>query len=150
MSASLINDDCIKTCNKLLRGELSAVETYERAIEKHPESPATSELRRIQNEHRESVSILTKNVVEMGGEPETDSGAWGTFANAIQCAANLFGKESAIESLQNGEEHGQKDYQEALESDDVMDHCKTLIQTALLPKVESHIKTLERLEDQVA
>ena len=53
MSTTLINEECIKTCNSLLRGELSAVETYAKAIEKYPETPATAELTRIQSEHRE-------------------------------------------------------------------------------------------------
>lgn len=147
--SKLINEECIKTCNSLLRGELSAVETYGKAIEKYPSTAATSELRRIQSEHRVSADRLTQNVIDMGGEPETDSGAWGTFATAIQSAANLFGSESAIESLQTGEEHGRNEYQRALVNEDVMDSCKTMISNELLPRVESHINTLERLEDLV-
>lgn len=149
MSTELINEKCIKTCNSLLRGELSAVETYGKAIEKYPTTPVTAELTRIQSEHRESANTLAANVREMGGTPETDSGAWGAFANAVQSAANLFGTESAIESLQNGEEHGRNDYRDALESKDVMDSCKTMIRTELLPRVDNHIKVLERLEEIV-
>lgn len=149
MSTTLINEECIKTCNSLLRGELSAVETYAKAIEKYPETPATAELTRIQSEHRESVSRLTANVTEMGGVPETDSGAWGVFANGVQGAANLFGAESAIENLQRGEEHGRNDYRDALENEDVMDACKTMIRNELLPRVDNHIKVLERLEETV-
>ncbi len=143
------NDSCIKTCNGLLRGELSAIETYERAIEKYPNESVTAELRRIQAEHRQSANALTTNVRTMGGEPETDSGAWGVFANAIQSAANLFGAESAIESLQNGEEHGKGSYEDALEDADVMDGCKTLIRTELLPRQLRHIATLEALEEVI-
>lgn len=147
MSNTLINEQCIENCNSLLRGELSAVETYSKAIEKYPDTVATPELERIRSEHRLSADSLAKNVREMGGEPETDSGAWGTFAKTIQSAANLFGSESAVESLQTGEEHGRNDYQRALANEDVMDSCKVLISTELLPRVESHISTLERLED---
>ncbi len=149
MSNTLQNEDCIKTCNSLLRGELSAVETYGKAIEKYPATPVTAELTRIQSEHRESANRLTANVREMGGTPETDSGAWGAFAKTVQSAANLFGSESAIESLQKGEEHGRNDYRDALEDDDVMDACKTMIRTELLPRVENHITVLERLEEVV-
>lgn len=143
------NEDCIKTCNSLLRGELSAVETYGKAIEKFPSTPATAELTRIQSEHRQSASRLTQNVREMGGEPETDSGAWGSFATVIQSSANLFGAESAIGSLQRGEEHGRDEYKEALDCSKVMEECKNMIRTELLPRVENHITTLERLEDAV-
>ncbi len=143
------NEGCIKVHNKLLRGELSAIETYSKAIEKYPSSSATPELRRIQSEHRQSANTLTANIREMGGVPETDSGAWGVFANAVQSASNLFGEESAIESLQRGEEHGRDDFETALEDDDVMDTCKETIRTELLPRVQEHIVALEGLEEVV-
>ncbi|MFD2256453.1 DUF2383 domain-containing protein [Luteolibacter algae] len=149
MNNSTINEKCIKVCNSLLRGELSAVETYGKAIVKFPGTPVTAELTRIQSEHRQSANRLTQNIREMGGEPDTDSGAWGAFAKAVQSAANLFGAESAIESLQNGEEHGRNDYEDALKNDDVMAECKTMIRSELLPRTQSHIATLERLEDVV-
>ncbi len=146
---TLTNEDCIKSCNSLLRGELSAVETYAKAIEKYPSTPATPELTRIQSEHRQSANRLAQNVRDMGGVPETDSGAWGTFANAVQGAANLFGTESAIESLERGEEHGRKEYEEALNCQHVMPECKVMIRTELLPRVEKHLAVLGRLEEIV-
>lgn len=150
MSDSLINNACIETLNKLLRGELSAVETYGKVLEKHPESSAAPKLKRMQAEHQEAADALVGKVVEMRGEPETDAGAWGSLANAIQAAANLFGTESAIESLQKGEEHGRQEYLDALENEDVLDACKGMIRESLLPRTERHVETLERLEEQVA
>lgn len=147
--SNMKNEDCIKVHNKLLRGELSAIETYAKAIEKYPNSSAIPELRRIQSEHRQSANTLTANIREMGGVPDTDSGAWGTFANAVQSASNLFGEGSAIESLQRGEEHGKNDFEAALEDDDVMDTHKTTIRNELLPRVKEHIVTLEGLEELV-
>lgn len=137
---------CIDVCNGLLRGELSAVETYEQAIEKHGDSPAAGELRRICSEHSRAVSRLAANVRQMGGEPEEGSGAWGVFANAVQGTANLFGAGSALESLKQGEEAGRKDYQDALLDDDVMPECKLMIRDELLPPVIEHIASLDRLE----
>lgn len=147
MSTTQINEACVKICNSLLRGELSAVETYGQAIKRYPTEAVTSELTRIQAEHRESAETLTNNVLEMGGIPETDSGGWGTFANAVQGAANLFGADSAIGSLQNGEEHGRNDYRDALANDDMMESCKAKVREQLLPRVEGHISVLERLEE---
>jgi hypothetical protein len=102
------NEHCIDVCNSLLRGEISAVETYSRAIEKHASSPVVEELRRIRSEHTRAANLLSANVREMGGEPERDSGAWGMLTAAIQGTANLFGPESAVESLQKGEEIGRR------------------------------------------
>ena len=140
------NEHCIEVCNGLLRGELSAIETYEQAIEKHSDSPAATELRRICSEHSRAANRITANVRQMGGEPEEGSGAWGVFANAVQGTANLFGAGSALESLKRGEEAGRQDYQDALLDDDVMPECKQMIRDELLPPVIEHIASLDRLE----
>jgi uncharacterized protein (TIGR02284 family) len=140
------NDHCISVCNELLRGELSAVETYDQAIEKYADLPAAEELQRIREEHSRAASMLAENVRNMGGEPEMGSGAWGVFATAVQGTANLFGANSALESLQKGEEAGRNDYQEALTDDEVMPECKEMIREELLPSVIEHIACLEKLE----
>lgn len=141
-----LTESCIKACNSLLRGELSAVETYAQAIRKYSDLPISEDLRTIRTEHVNSAQILSSNVREMGGEPENDSGSWGVFAKAVQGAANLFGADSAIESLKRGEESGRNDYESALKSDDVMESCKDMIRDRLLPPIHAHIATLEALE----
>lgn len=140
---------CINVCNSLLRGELSAVETYSLAINRYAGKPAIGELQRIRSEHALSAARLSQNVRDMGGTPDEDSGAWGMFAKAVQGAANLFGADSALESLQRGEEKGRSDYRAAIENDDVMPSCKEMIRSELLPRVDHHIATLGRLEETV-
>ncbi len=139
-------EHCIDVCNKLLRGARSAVETYDAAIEKYASDPALAELRRVRDEHSKAVLLLQSNVANMGGKPSMDSGAWGTFANAVQASANLFGEESAIMSLIQGEKHGLNEYEEAIKDDKVMSSCKTMFQSELLPRQREHIATLERLQ----
>ncbi len=142
-------EKCIDVCNSLLAGEISAVETYDIAIKKFGGHPTIGRLTQIRDEHSNAVSKLRQNVVSMGGEPKEGSGLWGATTKTIQHTANLFGKESALESLQTGEKHGQNEYQDALGNEDVLADCKSLIQDELLPKVNSNILTLEQLEDQV-
>jgi len=143
------NQHCIDICNSLLRGELSAVETYTQAIEKYPTDPKVSELQSIRREHVEASAILTQNVRSMGGIPDTDSGAWGVFAKTVQGTANFFGAGSAVESLLQGEESGRHDYENALNDDKVMVECKVMIREELLPKVRQHIARLEQLQHAV-
>ena len=140
-------DHCIHICNGLLRGELSALETYSQAIENYSGSPVINELRRIRSEHSLSVSLLTANVQDMGGVPEKKSGAWGHLVHAIQGTANLFGANSAIESLMTGEGLGRDDYKAALLDDGVMEECKEMIRERLLPPVLNHIEILGKLEN---
>lgn len=138
---------CIDVCNRLLRGERSAIETYDKAIEKYGDKPVLTDLRRIREEHADAVAKLESNVLSMGGTPDTGSGAWGAFANTVQSTANLFGAGSAIEALESGEEAGASDYKYALEDDEVMDSCKGLIRNSLLPQTEAHISQLKILQD---
>jgi uncharacterized protein (TIGR02284 family) len=141
------NKHCIDICNSLLRGERSAVETYDQALEKYREKPVVvTELTRIRSEHEAAVRVLESNVRSMGGEPDESSGPWGSVAAAVQATAGLFGAGSALESLQQGEKSGKRDYEKALDDDEVMPECKSLIQTKLLPPVEEHVIALEALQ----
>ena len=140
---------CIDICNSLLRGELSAVETYSLAINRYSGKPAIVDLQRIRSEHAISAARLSQNVRDIGGKPDDESGAWGAFAKAVQGAANLFGAESALESLQRGEEKGRSDYEAALKGDEMMDEHKEVVRAELLPRINHHIATLQRLEETV-
>ncbi len=146
IDTTITYEECINTCNKLLRGELSAVATYEMAIEKFAAEPACATLIRIRDEHLDSVVELQRNVRSMGGQPETDSGIWGGFVRAIQGAANLLGEASAVSSLLQGEMYGRDDYEVALAADSTMPECKEMIRTVLLPKILTHIEALDALK----
>jgi hypothetical protein len=143
------HDHCIDVCNSLLRGEVSAVETYDLAMNKFRNDPQVHELRSIRDEHARSVQVLRDNVLWMGGEPSEESGAWGIIANAVQGAANLIGENAAIGALIQGEEHGQSEYQEALEDEKVMAECKDMIRGDLLPCVHVNVLALRALKRTV-
>ena len=144
--STTIPQGCIDACNRLLRGELSAVETYRQTIGKFEGDPAVTALRQIQTEHEYAAELLKNNVLEMGGEPSADSGAWGVFAQTVQGVAKAFGESSALKGLQQGEEHGLDDYEDALEDDDVLPGCKELIRAELMPRTRQHIASLQSLE----
>lgn len=140
---------CVQISNDRLRGERSAVETYDMAIEKFSPDPATTKLTQIRNEHAESVNDLERNIREMNGIPDQDCGAWGSFAKLVQGTAHLFGDGSAVASLQQGEEKGRSGYESALEGDDLMAPCVDLYANLLLPRIRRHIETLEGLGDSI-
>ena len=132
--------------NSLLRGEIAAVETYTQSLSKfEDDEAATAELRRMAAEHANSVALLRKHIEEHGGVPDADSGVWGTWAQLLTGAAKLLGKNTAVKALKEGEEHGIKEYEEALEDPDFPDDCKTLIRSELLPAQRAHIQSLNKL-----
>ena len=136
---------CIEICNDLLKDELSAMETYELAIKSfHDESEATA-LKAIHHDHALNAEALKQHIQKMGGSPANDSGAWGSFAKAVQGGSSKLGKEAAVNALLEGEKKGKQDYEDALEKDDMMQEHKDDIRTHLLPRQKEHISTLQRL-----
>lgn len=137
-------EHCIKICNGLLRGERSAVETYTQALASLKGGPP--EMARIREDHIDSVTILSANVLSMGGVPDLETGAWGVFAEAVQGTADAFGTKTAFASLETGEKSGRSDYEKALEDEGVMPECKEIIRSKLLPRIAEHIAALETLQ----
>lgn len=139
----------IRQLNSLLRGEISAVETYDIALKKLDDTTTAeaTQLRAIAQEHGEAAQTLREHIREIGGNPETSSGAWGAFAKSVSSVASIFGDSSALKSLKEGEEHGLKDYQRAMR--DLDPECAGLLTERFIPANQRHIATLDSLIDRV-
>lgn len=136
----------LDTLNGLLRGELAATETYQQALIKVDSEHGATQLAQIRDEHNEAVSLLRKHIREFGGDPDTSSGVWGTFAQAIEGAAKLFGNSAALAALKQGEEAGLSSYEYAIQEDRLPLACKTMITGVLVPRTRAHIAALDRLQ----
>ena len=131
--------------NTLLRGEISAVETYDQAIGTFEGDAVAAALGRIRDEHVSAVSALRDRVRMNGGEPSEGSGPWGTFASAVTGAAKIAGPGTVLAALKQGEEHGINDYESALSKSDIGPDCQNVLRTQLLPKCRQHVAELDRL-----
>lgn len=137
--------------NSLLRGEISAAETY-RSVLKHIASgthaDSTELLRSVQLEHAGSCQSLRDRIRELGGEASEDSGVWGIWAKAVQETFTFVGGDAGgLRALREGEEHGLKDYESAL--NDVDATTAQLIVNQLMPTQEKHISLLNRMIDRI-
>jgi uncharacterized protein (TIGR02284 family) len=130
--------------DELLRGEISAVETYNQALNRFGSEPGADELRRIRGEHQQAVDTLRGMVTSAGGTPSTSSGAWGGFAKAIEGAAKLFGNDAAFSALKEGEEHGLSEYDSALKDDDLTAADKDALRK-LFDRQKEHVQAIDRL-----
>ncbi|MEO8432063.1 MAG: DUF2383 domain-containing protein [Acidobacteriota bacterium] len=137
------NVKAIGPLNSLLRGEISAAETYAMAIAKigSDRQEDAGALRAISQEHGQAAQQLRDEIRRAGGEAEDTSGAWGAYAKTIEGVATLFGDASALKALKEGEEHGLKDYRDALAS--LEGESKRLVAETLIPAQGRHITTLE-------
>lgn len=143
----LAEDDAekgVKWLNRLLRGEIAAIETYEIALK--DESLHNEEVRTLLNqnlvEHRETRTALEKLVFKWRGEPDTSSGLWGAFTDTLTAAAKALSTSLAIETLIRGEEHGRSDYVDMLEEmrpeSELSNFCRDMLRAQ-----ERHTRRLE-------
>jgi len=99
--------------NSFLRGEISAVETYTIALDRLKlESTARSRLDACLQSHAERVALLKARIESLGGQPAAGAGPWGAVTRAIEAGATALGDRAAIAALEQGEDHGLRDYQE--------------------------------------
>src|SRR5258706_16308167 len=138
--------EAVRQINSLLRGEISAAETYKMAIEKVADGDKVGDvsiLRQMQEEHGRAAQELRERIRSLGGEPADSSGAWGAWAQTVQGTMNLFGDTTALKGLKEGEEHGLQDYEEAL--DDVDTGSRQLIANELIPRQQRHLSLIDQL-----
>lgn len=140
----------VEQLNSLLRGEISAAETYRMAMDSVSGSATgdVSLLRDVQEEHGRAAQAIRDRIRELGGDASDSSGAWGTWAKTVQGTMNLFGDTSSLKALKEGEEHGLKDYQAAVT--DVDATTAQLINNQFIPAQQRHINLLDQLISKVS
>lgn len=139
-----IRKNDLDTLNLILRGEISALETYASAMKKFTDEPTLAELSRIHGEHQDSVTMLRDQVVELGGEPSSGSGWWGSFTTALVGGSKLLGPQTVLSTLKQGEDHGTGEYQRAIADPKLSTDLKSKFSTELA-KCHTHISSLESL-----
>lgn len=139
----------IDQLNSFLRGEMSAVETYEMALDKlDAASPLRTELVANMRSHQERVRTLHDAIVRCGGEPAEDSGPWGVFAKAVEGGATVFGDKAAIAALEQGEDHGLADYRRDVDALDA--ELQSLVIGTLAPAQQMTHDRMSSLKDRLA
>jgi hypothetical protein len=128
--------------NALLRGELAAVNAYQRAL-RSAEGRATAdaaEILRFASEHQRTVAALQGAVRQLGGQPSSEAATWGAFATLRDTAT--------IRELLDGEQSGLRMYEAAnglLDGD-----ARELVTDELIPRQRTHIAQLSAILSRVA
>jgi hypothetical protein len=123
----------VDTLNILLRGELSAVESYDRALPAVEDKPALrGDLQECRASHEIRVERIRRAILAVGGEPAHASGAWGLFAKAVAGGARALGWKTVVTTLEEGEDHGLKEYKDALPRLD--ESLRQLVSSQLYPE----------------
>ena len=134
--------------NAFLRGEISAVETYKMALDKvDPGSKSRSTLEENRRSHEDRARILREEILALGGEPSTSSGAWGVWAKAVEGGAKIVGEKAAIAALEEGEDHGLKEYR--IDDKDLDPKVRQIVTSQLLPQQQQTHQRMSSLKKQL-
>ena len=138
----------VEQLNSFLRGEMSAVETYQLALEKIDHiSTVRDELLVNLKSHQDRVMMLQDAIRALGGEPATSSGPWGTFAKVVERGAKTLGEKAAVAALEEGEDHGLRDYKSDI--DELDNNARVLVQNQLLPAQQQTHDRLSALKHRM-
>ena len=115
--------ELVDDLNMLLKGEISATETYRHALEKveHPE--AKKMMAANHQCHTARVGTLHEAVKAAGGTPAEGSGLWGAFAKAVEGTATVMGDKASVAALEEGEDKGLADYKKVAEKHGASSSC---------------------------
>ncbi len=139
----------IDQLNSFLRGEISAVETYKMALDKLDDgSEARADIQANLASHEARVSALCDAIRAAGGEPAEGAGLWGVFAKAVEGTAKILGDKATVAALEEGEDHGLKDYQRDL--DDVDPIYRDMVMSRLLPQQRATHDRLSALKKRLS
>lgn len=128
--------------NTLLRGELAAVNAYQRAL-RSAENRATvdaAEILRFASEHQRTVAALQVAVRFLGGVPASEAATGGAFARLRDTAT--------LRELLDGERSGLRMYEAAngtLDGD-----ALDLVANELIPRQRTHIAQLSAILSRIA
>lgn len=131
--------------DELIRGEMSAVKSYNQILEDLQDQQEKIKLEKIKADHEMAVVKLKSYATKDVKEDTKTTGAWGTFAQAWTGGAKLMGNRVALKALAQGEKHGINEYKEALKDKNIKPELKELIRTQFIPKQEEHLNTINSL-----
>lgn len=104
--------------NKLLRGELSAVEAYDTACN-GIEAGRRGIPHACRDSHARRVHLLRDRIRQLGGKPVSTPGTWGMATSALTGGGKVLGERWVIAILEEGEDYGNQVYREAMAEDGV-------------------------------
>ncbi|MEW5917378.1 MAG: DUF2383 domain-containing protein [Gemmatimonadota bacterium] len=135
----------VRTLNSLLRGEISAANTYGLAIPQVTASRSADaeRLRSIAREHDATVKHIREVIVQFGGTPDEATTVWPPFVRSVSGPGHVFVEAAALKALKDGEEQGLEAYHSAL--DNLNAETVTFVRESVIPARMRHITTLDEM-----
>ena len=140
--------ETIEQLRSFCRGEMAAVETYVTALTQTALGPFQDTLRRCMESHQERIRLLSAEIVRQGGKVPESAGPWGALVDSIEHVAAVFGAGAALAMLEEGEEHGLRDYRQDLSNVDLP--ARALMERRILPAQVETRRAIQSLRHAIA
>jgi hypothetical protein len=137
-----MTEEILDSLTEQYRGEIAAIESYEKALKKYEDQPEEAELRRMYREHLDATLRLRETLREQGRVLPEGSGAWGTVASAVERVATIINDELPLQILRRGESIGVDGYDALLKGDGLSDALFVEL-AALRSRCARHMNTLD-------
>lgn len=138
-----MSDEFIEEYNQFLSGEISAVETYDLALQTVKREDVRQVLSECRNSHLTRVNKLRDHITKLGGTPATTAGIWGPFAAFSQQGAGS--EADAVALLEESEAERLVQY-EADQNIVVSPVLEVLKEDLLRPQHETHLSVSSLLK----
>ncbi len=131
-----MSGEYIEEFNSYLAGEISAVETFDLALEKAKDAQVVRILQDCKKSHMKRVADLMTRVKQLGAVPSSGSGPWGPFAKFNQDTATT--ERDAVALLEQSEAERLVNYESQRRL--VVGPVLSVLENELLPaQHESHL-----------
>jgi hypothetical protein len=138
--------EAAEALNRILRGEISAVEAYEKALYGLEDPLESKRLKELHQHHKELATYWQNQIESKGVVSDKDSGPWGAFVKSFVNTAKVFGDSATLSAMIQGEEHGLNEYQNLLKNEFVNEDSKRYARETAIPNLELHINSLKALK----
>lgn len=138
-----MNSEAVEDLNALLKGELTAVETYNQALPKVENKEIASVLSDCLASHQARVGKLSDAIRDFGGTPDSDTGVWGSWAKMLSGSAATFGDDATVAALEQEEDAQASDYEWRLVK--MHGEHRNLVKNELMPEQQRYRSMLANL-----
>jgi hypothetical protein len=133
---------------KILCAEMSAVETYDHALQNFTKGEDRDKIELARDCHVKRVDTLAGKLYEMGGSPTESSGVWGAFTRVLDAGVGVVTDKMAIALLEEGEERTIQQYRDLIAGTKQEPDVQTLA-SVLLTQQEATQRMIKEMQERM-
>lgn len=140
------NKEHIDTLNELLKGELMAINIYEKVKGIQQDEQVSDMFKKFEEDHQRHAEKLSQRIIELGGEPKEGTGLAGIMADISSIFKSLRGPEEIMKQVYSGEDKGIHAYEDRI---DEIDPVSQEIVRGIMEEDHEHLKWFKaRMEEE--